>query len=127
MDRQRIEDCLVQVVAYQASGKKAKQWSAEQGVPLRHLVSWCAHARRWRARLDGAPAPATPRPQPRPRPEPSGFVQARVAPSAQAPKSPQLMPEASVRIDLQAGAVPMALRWPLTHTRELAAWVRDIR
>ena len=74
MDRQRIEDCLVQVVAYQASGKKAKQWAAEQGVPLRHPASWCAHARRWRARLDGAPAPATPRPQPRPRP--SGFVQA---------------------------------------------------
>jgi RecA-family ATPase len=36
-----------------ASGQKASQWAAEHGVPLRSLASWCAHAARWQARLDG--------------------------------------------------------------------------
>ena len=47
MDRQRMERCLEQVAAYRASGQKANVWSEANGVPLRVLSSWCAHAQRW--------------------------------------------------------------------------------
>ena len=61
LDRQRLERCLEQVVAYRASGLKATAWAAANEVELRELQSWCAHSKRWRARLDGvalAPPPA---------------------------------------------------------------------
>lgn len=107
MDRQRVQDCLGQVAAYRASGKKAADWAAEQGVPLRSLASWCAHAERWQARLDGvSPCVAA---------RPIGFVAARLpAPST----------AGSVRIELQAGTTAVALHWPTAHTRELAAWLQ---
>ena len=38
MDRQRMQDYLGHVAAYQASGQKASQWAAEHGVPLRSLA-----------------------------------------------------------------------------------------
>ena len=53
MDRQRMERCLERVAAYRASGQKANVWAAANGVALRELSSWCAHSRRWQARLDG--------------------------------------------------------------------------
>ena len=63
LDRQRLERCLEQVVAYRASGQKATAWAAANAVELRELQSWCAHAKRWRARLDGVErAPAGKRP-----------------------------------------------------------------
>ena len=59
MDRQRVQDCLEQVAAFRASGQKANVWADANNVPLRALASWCAHARRWQARLDGVvPPPA---------------------------------------------------------------------
>ena len=109
MDRQRMERCLEQVAAYRASGQKASEWSEANGVPLRALSSWCAHAARWRARLDGVvPAPAAH--------NSGGFVAARI-PKADA---------ASVRVELSAGATRIELHWPLTHARELAAWLREV-
>jgi len=70
MDRERMERCLEQVSAYRASGMKAKAWAAGNGVALLSLQSWCAHAARWRARLDGVGAAQPIRP--------GGFVAARV-------------------------------------------------
>ena len=107
MDRQRMEDYLGHVAAYRASGKKASQWATEQGVPLRSLASWCAHAGRWQARLDGVSLPVVPKPV--------GFVAARL-PAASA--------AGSVRIELQTGTTAVALHWPTTHTLELAAWLQ---
>ena len=42
--------------AYRASGLRAKVWVEANGVSLRSLQSWCGHAGRWRARLDGVEA-----------------------------------------------------------------------
>ena len=70
MDRERMERCLEQVSAYRASGMKAKACAAGNGVALLSLQSWCAHAARWRARLDGVGAAQPIRP--------GGFVAARV-------------------------------------------------
>ena len=111
MDRQQMERCLERVAAYRASGQKAKAWAEANGVPLGTLGSWCAHARRWQARLDGIDAEASLPTRP------SGFVAARVAPSA-AP--------ASVRIELSAGAARLDLHWPRAHARELAVLLREI-
>lgn len=111
MDRQQMERCLERVAAYRASGQTAQAWADANGVPMRAIASWCAHSRRWQERLDGvsaqAPAPA----------RPAGFVAARVGPS------PAL---ASVRVEVSAGAARLELHWPLAHTRELAAWVREL-
>jgi hypothetical protein len=109
MDRQQMERCLEQVAAFRASGQKASVWAEANGVPLRALASWCAHSRRWQARLDGVSAEASPAIRP------SGFVAARVAPSA----------SASVRVELSAGSARLELHWPLAHTRELAALLRE--
>ena len=110
MDRQRMESCLEQVAAYRASGQKGRVWAEANGVPPRALASWCAHARRWQARLEGVSAESLPA-------RPSGFVAARVAPSG-AP--------ASARLELNAGGTRLDLHWPLTHTRELAALLREL-
>ena len=114
MDRQRIEGCLERVAAYRASGQKAGAWAQANGVAVRHLASWCAHARRWQARLEGVAAGAGAPGQP------SGFVAARVAAKVTAWAS------TSVRVQLSAGAARLELHWPLAHTRELAALVREI-
>ena len=111
MDRERMEQCLEQVAAYQASGLKASAWAQANGVALRSLSSWCAHARRWRARLDGVTAPVSAAQE-----KVGGFVAARVpAPIA-----------ATVRVELQAGAKRIDLHWPVAHTGELAAWLREV-
>jgi hypothetical protein len=111
MDRQRMQRCLEQVAAYRASGLKAKAWAEANGVALGTLGSWCAHARRWQHRLDGVEA------SPSPTLGPSGFVAARVAPSAAS---------TSVRVQLSAGGSRLELHWPLAHTRELAALLREL-
>jgi hypothetical protein len=115
MDRQRMLRCLEQVAAYQASGRKANEWAQANGVPLRSLSSWCAHARRWQALLDGvAYESAAAR-----RGAGGGFVAAGVAPAPVATV-------ASVRLELRAGATRVELHWPLAHTRELAACLREL-
>ena len=111
MDRQQMERCLERVAAYRASGQTAKVWAEANDVPLRAIASWCAHARRWQARLDGVSAGSAPAPRP------SGFVAARVAPSGASP---------SVRLELSAGGARLDLHWPLAHTRELAALLREL-
>lgn len=110
MDRQRIEACLAKVAAYRASGQRAGVWGEANGVSRRELASWAAHSGRWQARLDGviAGAGAT---------RPSGFVAARVAPD---------VGSASIRVELTAGAARLELHWPVAHTRELAALVREL-
>lgn len=111
MDRQQMERCLEQVAAYRLSGQKARVWAEANGVPAGTLQSWCAHARRWQARLDGVS------PEPSPAGRPSGFVAARVAPG---PTS------TLVRVELNVGATRLDLHWPLAHTRELAALLREL-
>ena len=112
MDRQRMQRCLEQVAAYRASGQTAKVWAEVNDVPMRVIASWCAHSRRWQARLDGVTlAPAA---------EPVGFVAARVATKA-APAGAA----ATVRIEVQAGTSRIELHWPLAATTELAAWLRE--
>ena len=106
MDRQQMERCLEQVAAYRASGQKAQVWAEANGV----LASWCAHAARWQARLDGVS------PEPSPAARPSGFVAARVAPGAAS---------TSVRVELNVGGTRLDLHWPLAHTRELASLLRE--
>jgi hypothetical protein len=112
MDRQHVQQCMEQVAAYRASGMKAKAWAQANGVPLGTLGSWCAHFKRWQAKLDGradtGAEPSTARP--------SGFVVARVA-------SPDAA--SSVRIELSAGAARLELHWPLAHARELATLLRE--
>ena len=111
MDRQHVQRCMEQVAAYRASGMKAKVWAEANGVPLGTLGSWCAHHRRWQAKLDGgasAKAATT---------GPSGFVAARVATPATA---------SSVRIELNSALSRLELHWPLAHTRELAALLREL-
>ena len=110
MDRERIERCLEVVRAYRGSGQKSKDWAQANGVPERVLASWCAHARRWQARLDGVS------PEPSPAARPSGFVAARVAPGAAS---------TSVRVELNVGGTRLDLHWPLAHTRELASLLRE--
>jgi hypothetical protein len=111
MDRERMERCLEQVAAYRASGLKGNAWAEANGVPLRALSSWCAHAQRWQARLDGVSASA-----PAPAPKVGGFVAARV-PAASA---------ATVRIELHTGSTRVELHWPVANARELATWLREV-
>src|SRR5258706_9214266 len=111
MNRQQMERCLEQVVAFRASGQKASVWAEANGVPPRALASWCAHSRRWQARLDGVCA------EPSSTTRSSGFVAARVTPSGAS---------TSVRVELNAGRARLELHWPLAHTRELAALLREL-
>ena len=100
MDRERMERCLEQVSAYRASGMKANAWAAGNGALLLSLQSWCSHAARWRARLDGVEAAQPVRP--------SGFVAARVAAMA-----PSAAAGPSVRLELGL---------PLTHNLLDRGW-----
>ena len=111
MDRQQMERCLERVAAYRASGQTAKVWAEANDVPMRAIASWCAHSRRWQARLDGVSTGPPAAPMSR------GFVAARVAPSAVS---------ALVRVELNAGGARLDLHWPLAHTRELAALLREL-
>ena len=112
MDREQMQRCLEVVAAYRASGQKSRVWAQANGVPARVLASWCAHSRRWQARLDGVVAPAAPQPKPK------GFVAARVAPGS-AP--------ATVHVEVNCAVGRLDLHWPLTHTAELAALVRELK
>lgn len=112
MDRQQMESCLEQVAAYRASGQKARVWAEANGVPAGTLQSWCAHARRWQARLDGVS------PESSPATRPSGFVAARVAPPGVA--------STSVCVELNVGGTRLDLHWPLAHLRELASLLREM-
>lgn len=109
MDRERMERCLEQVKAYQASGLKANAWAQANGVPLRALSSWCAHAKRWQARLDGVAMSV-------PEAKTGGFVATRIAAAI----------DATVRIDMHAGSTRVELHWPVANARELAAWLREV-
>jgi hypothetical protein len=111
MDRQQMQRCLEQVAAYQASGQTAQAWAEANDVPMRVIASWCAHARRWQAKLDGSIATASAAPKS------GGFVAARVAPSAAA---------TAVRVELSAGPTRLEVHWPLAHTRELAVLLREL-
>ena len=97
MDRQRMEHCLVQVVAYRASGQSSERWALANGIKPRELASWCAHAKRWRALLDGVAA-----------------------------SLPTRASASTVRVELQAGPSRVELHWPLSHTVELAALLREV-
>jgi hypothetical protein len=109
MDREQMQRCLEVVAAYRASGQKSKAWAQANGVPERSLASWCAHSRRWQARLDGVSvAPVG---------KPSGFVAAHAAPGAAS---------TTVRVEMISGGARIDLHWPLAHTRELAALVREL-
>ena len=121
-DRERLERCLAQVVAYRASGLKATAWAAANGVELLELQSWCAHSKRWRARLDGVtPAPRASSASPASPMHGHGFVAAR-AEVAAPPPAPSC-----VRIEIDsAGIGRVALQWPLSHVRELSTWLREL-
>ena len=111
LDRERLERCLAQVHAYRASGLKGAAWAAAHGVELRELQSWCAHSKRWRARLDGvALAPPL---------QPSGFVAVRAPQALSAPTT------TSIRVELGLGAGGVELHWPLSHARDLGTWLRE--
>lgn len=117
MDRVEMERRLEQVATYQASGQKAMVWSQANGVPWRMLASWCAHASRWRAQLDGkAPPERVKRSATAPAQAPGGFVAASF---------PTLAAIPAVRVCLP-GAGGVELHWPLSHTAELAAWLRGV-
>jgi hypothetical protein len=110
MDRQRMERCLEQVAAYRASGQKSEQWALANGVKPRELASWCAHAKRWQAMLDGvAVAPIARR-------APSGFIAATLPRPA----------AGTVRVELQAGTWRVELHWPVGNAAELAALLREV-
>ena len=113
MDREQIQRCLDVVAAYRASGQKGKAWAQANGVPERTLASWCAHARRWQARLDGvglAPRPLSS--------APSGFVATHLAPVDAA--------SATVRMQMPCGTTRLEPYWPLAHAAELASLMREL-
>ena len=90
LDRQRLEWCLEQLLAFRASGLSATAWAVASGVQLRVLQRWCAHSKRWRTRLDGVVlAPSW---------QPIGFVAAWASMAPPAPAS------TIIRVDPGLGA-----------------------
>lgn len=112
-EREVIERCLAVVDAYEASGQKASVWAQASGVSIRELASWCGHARRWRARLQGAAGEPVARSVTG---SATGFVAAAMPAS----------PSASVRVEYPGSSGPVALHWPMSHLRELATWLREV-
>lgn len=110
MDREQMQRCLDVVAAYRASGQRGKVWAQANGVPERSLASWCAHARRWQARLHGV--------APTPKSHPRGFVAAHLAPVDAAPST--------VCMQMRCGSAQLDLHWPLAHAAELAALMREL-
>lgn len=111
MDRQRMEYCLAQVGAYRASGQKSEAWALANGIKPRELASWCSHAQRWRAILDGVPvAPAV-------RKAGAGFVAARL---------PVPSVGGTVRVELHGAASRIELHWPVSNAAELALLLREV-
>lgn len=111
MDRQRMEYCLERVAAYRASGQRSETWALAHGIKPRELASWCSHAARWRAILDGATT------APDGRKAGHGFVAARLPAGARG---------ATVRVELQAGSSRLELHWPLSNMAELAVLLREV-
>lgn len=109
-NRERIERCLAVVDAYEASGQKASVWAPANGVALRELASWCAHAGRWRARLNGTALELAQRTAP------AGFVAATM---------PASLP-ATVHVQWPSAWGALTLHWPISHTRELGSWLREV-
>ena len=77
----------------------------------RLLASWCAHAGRWQAKLEGVAF------------EPAGG--GKVAGGFVAASLPARASQC-VRVELHAGGARVELHWPLAHTRELALWLREV-
>ena len=126
MDRQRLERCLAAVAAFRVSGVKAKVWAPGNGVALLELQSWCAHARRWQARLDEADGVAPVRVAGvGGSAAPLGFVAARLAGAALLAALLAAPLAASVRLELGAGAGRVELHWPLAHVAALGPWLRE--
>ena len=111
MDRQQMLRCLEVVAEYRASGQKCGVWAEAHGMSSHALASWSRHAKDWRAIIDGVGVVALPTVKPK------GFVAALI---------PAHGASSSVRVELCAGATRVDLHWPLSHTRELAAWVREL-
>jgi hypothetical protein len=112
MDRLQMQSCLETVAAFRASGQRADEWAQGQGMSVRALSSWCAHAARWQATLDGVRI----EPARRRKPGVDGFVAASLPPS---------MGEV-VRVEIQAGQTRVQLHWPLGRARELATFLREM-
>ena len=72
-------------------------WAAANGVRMKDLTSWCAHAGRWQDRLDGVGREAPPRE--------GGFVAASIS----APLAGSAGRDAWVRIEPQADATKLEL------------------
>ncbi len=109
MDEQEMRRRLGVVAAYRASRMKAARWAAANDVSLPLLANWCTHATRWQARLDGAPKLR--------QDTPTGFVAAKL---------PQPVLGACVQVQVKTTDLSLSLHWPLSHTRELAAWMREV-
>lgn len=112
MDRQQMERYLAVVAAYRASGLRASVWAEANGVSIRQLASWCAHAERWQSRLEGGSAGTAATPKA------TGFVAARVSQPGVA--------AASIRVEFRAGSGRVEIHWPVSHARDLAAFVRGL-
>jgi len=112
MDRQAMLRCMEVVAEYRASGQRCGVWAAPHGMSSHALSSWCRHEKEWRAIIDGVDVVASSSSV-----KPKGFVAARL-PSHGAANS--------VRVELCAGATRLDMQWPLSHTRELAALVREL-
>ena len=115
MNRQQMHSCLETVAAYRASGQRVCEWAQANAMSARALASWCSHAGRWQAKLDGV------RSEPVARKNAggnagSGFVAASLPPST----------GAVVRVEIQSGATRVQMHWPLGHVRELANLVREV-
>ena len=115
MNRQQMQSCLETVAAYRASGQRVPEWAPANGISARALASWCSHAGRWQAKLDGVQREPVARKNAGGNAG-SGFVAASLPPSA----------GTVVRVELQVGATRMQMHWPVGHTRELATWVREV-
>jgi len=53
MDRQQTVRCREVVAEYRASGQKCGVWAAAHGMTSHGLSSWCNHAAKWQAMVDG--------------------------------------------------------------------------
>ena len=113
MDRQAMLRCMEVVAEYRASGQRCGVWAAPHGMSSHALSSWCRHEKEWRAIIDGVDVVVASSSSVKPK----GFVAARL-PSHGAANS--------VRVELCAGATRLDMQWPLSHTRELAALVREL-
>lgn len=125
MDRQRVLRCLEVVDAYKASGMKAGLWSAANGVSVRELASWCAHARRWRAWLQGEALP------PRRRRSSAEVTQATSSMGLGFVALPMTGGTAAaaggeVRLQWPMAQRTVSLHWPMSHLRELATWLQEM-